>query len=91
MLGEIKIRILQPWQRYMPGDVIAPVDGVREILIQRGVAELVIESEPDAPETAMVEPQVERAVKPRGRPRTREYKDGKPVRPRKKVTNDVSG
>jgi hypothetical protein len=74
----------------MPGDVIEPTAGVRGVLIQRGIAELVIESEPDAPETAMVEPQVERTVKPRGRPRTRQYVDGKPVRKRKKVKADVS-
>ncbi len=94
MLDPIKIRILHPWLRYMPGDVITPGGGVRQILIQRGVAELVIEESvsgiPDAPETAMVEPATEKAIKPRGRPRTREYIDGKPVRRRKKVTTDVS-
>ena len=87
MLGEVKIRFLHPWQRYMPGDVIQPGGGVRKILIQRGIAEVVAE---DAPEAAMVEPQVERAVRPRGRPRTREYVDGKPVRPQKQVKADVS-
>lgn len=86
MLSTIKIRFLLPWQRYMPGDVIQPGAGVRKILIQRGIAEVAAE---DAPETAMVEPQVERAVRPRGRPRTREYVDGKPVRPQKKVNADV--
>lgn len=90
MLGTKKIRFLHPWRRYMPGDVIAPTDGMREVLIQRRIAELVIESESDAPETAMIEPQTEKAVKRPGRPRTRQYVDGKPVRPRKKVKADVS-
>ncbi len=90
MLGTKKIRFLHPWQRYMPGDEIQPPAGMREVLIQRGIAELVIETEPGAPETAMVEPQVEQAVRPRGRPRTRPYVDGKPVRGRKKVKADVS-
>lgn len=83
MLGKIKIRFLHPWQRYIPGDVIQPTAGMREILIQRGIAEVVVE---DAPETAMVEPQVERAVRPRGRPR----KDGTPPRQRKQVATDGS-
>ena len=92
MLDPVPIRILHPWRQYMPGDVITPGGGVRQLLIQRGVAELVIEDDvpDDAPETAMVEPATEKAVKRRGRPRTREYVDGKPVRKRKKVTNDVS-
>jgi hypothetical protein len=88
MLGTIKIRFLHPWERYMPGDVIQPPAGMREELIRRGYAEVVIE--PDAPETAMVEPQTEKAVKRRGRPRIRQYVDGKPVRTRKKVKADVS-
>jgi hypothetical protein len=85
VLGNIKIRFLYPWQRYMPGDEIWPAAGLREELIRRGYAERVID---DGLETAMVEPQTEKAVKRRGRPRTRPYKDGKPIRTRKKVSDE---
>ena len=90
MLGAKKICFLHRWRRYMPGDVIQPPAGMREGLIRRGYAELVIESESAEPETAMVEPQTEKAVRPRGRPRIRQYVNGKPVRTRKKVETDVS-
>jgi hypothetical protein len=88
MLGDKKVRFVRSWGQYRRGAEIWPPAGLRNVLLQRGLVELVIED--GAPETTMVEPQVERAVRPRGRPRTREYVNGKPVRKRKKVTTDVS-
>jgi hypothetical protein len=90
MLGSKKVRFLQSWGQYRRGAEIWPPDGIRNALLQRGLVELVIDDDDEAPETAMVEPQTEKAIKKRGRPRTREYVDGKPVRKRKKVEADVS-
>ena len=86
-LGKVKIRFIRPWGQYRKGDEIWPPGTLRQWLIERGHAEVAID---DAPETAMVEPQTEKAVKPRGRPRGRPRKDGTPPRQRKQVTNDAS-
>jgi hypothetical protein len=89
MLGTVKVRVLKPWGRYDRGAEIWPPAALRQHLLRCGIVELIPEDiGPDVPETTMVEPQVERAIRPRGRPR----KDGSPPRrrgrPRKKVMTD---
>jgi hypothetical protein len=64
------VRMLQsmvgPTLSLSGGDLYACDDATAERLIAAGVAQVVT---PAAPETAMVEPQVEWAVKPKGRAR----------------------
>lgn len=61
------IRLIKSWKRFPAGHVFTAPDGVANVLIRRGFAQLAEEA-PDR-ETAMVGAGVERAVKAKGRRR----------------------
>ena len=66
----MKVRFVRDYLMYQKGEIITPNKPIREILLQRGLIEIV-EGEEDGeaePETASVEAS-EKAVKKRGRPR----------------------
>jgi hypothetical protein len=67
--SRLRLRIVQKWGRYKPGDIITPwAGGLRTSLIKKGIAEPV---EDDAYETATARPVAERAIAPPGRKRGR--------------------